>query len=74
MDQHLNIFPTVRAAITGQPTLPGVIFPGTVPARGRFAGVIASGAAHPPVRFSPGSGGREVLRSVAVERLRVRAS
>ncbi len=48
MDQHLNIFPTIRAAITGQPTLPEVIFPaGTVPARGRFDGVIASGAAQP---------------------------
>jgi len=43
MNQHLNIFPTVRAAITGQPRLPGPIFPSaTVPARGhRIDGVIA---------------------------------
>jgi hypothetical protein len=27
MNQHLDIFPTVRAAITGQPRLPGPIFP-----------------------------------------------
>ena len=39
MDQHLNVFPTVRAAITGQPGLPEVIFPSaTVPARGRVGG------------------------------------
>ena len=35
MNQRLDIFPTVRAAITGQPGLPGLIFPsGTVPASG----------------------------------------
>ena len=27
MNRHLNIFPTIRAAITGQPRLPGPIFP-----------------------------------------------
>ena len=27
MNRHLDIFPTVRAAITGQPGLPGPIFP-----------------------------------------------
>jgi STAS domain-containing protein len=27
MNQHLDIFPTVRAAITGQPRLPDAIFP-----------------------------------------------
>jgi anti-sigma B factor antagonist len=27
LNQHLDIFPTVRAAITGQPRLPGPIFP-----------------------------------------------
>jgi anti-anti-sigma factor len=27
MNRHLDIFPTVRAAITGQPKLPGPIFP-----------------------------------------------
>jgi anti-sigma B factor antagonist len=48
IDQHLNIFPTVRAAITGQPSLPEVIFPSaTVPARGRIGGVIADGGAQP---------------------------
>jgi anti-anti-sigma factor len=42
MDQHLNIFPTIRAAITGQPRLPEVIFPSaTVPAGGRMDGIIA---------------------------------
>ena len=47
MNQHLDIFPTVRAAITGQPRLPEAIFPSaTVPARGhRIDGVIAGGAA-----------------------------
>jgi len=37
MNQHLDIFPTVRAAITGQPRLPEAIFPpATVPARVRM--------------------------------------
>jgi anti-sigma B factor antagonist len=42
MDQHLNIYPTVRAAITGQPELPEVTFPSaTVPATGhRLGGVM----------------------------------
>jgi hypothetical protein len=45
MNQHLDIFPTVRAAITGQPSLPEAIFPpATVPARGRIDGVLAGGA------------------------------
>jgi anti-anti-sigma factor len=46
MNQYLDIFPTIRAAITGQPRLPGPIFPSaTVPARGyRPDGVIAGGA------------------------------
>jgi len=49
MDRHLDVFPTVRAAITGQPGLPEPIFPsGTVPASGyRVDGVIAGGAARP---------------------------
>lgn len=47
MDQHLNIFPTVRAAIAGQPGLPEVIFPSaTVPARG--ASATSSRAAEQP--------------------------
>ena len=52
INQHLDIFPTVRAAITGQPRLPAAIFPpATVPARGhRIGGVIAGGAAQPAVR------------------------
>jgi hypothetical protein len=46
MNQHLDIFPTVRAAITGQPRLPEAIFPpATVPARDRIDGVIAGVAA-----------------------------
>jgi anti-anti-sigma factor len=46
INRHLDIFATVRAAITGQPRLPEVIFPsGTVPAYGhRIDGVIAGGA------------------------------
>jgi anti-anti-sigma factor len=44
LNQHLDIFPTVRAAITGRPRLPDAIFPSaTVPARGRIDGVIADG-------------------------------
>ena len=43
MNQHLDIFPTVRAAITGQPRLPEATFPpATVPARGhRIDGALA---------------------------------
>jgi anti-anti-sigma factor len=42
MNQHLDIFPTVRTAITGQPGLSEAIFPSAnVPARGRIDGVIA---------------------------------
>jgi anti-sigma B factor antagonist len=45
LNQHLDIFPTVRAAIIGQPRLPEAIFPATVPARGhRIGGVIAGRA------------------------------
>jgi anti-anti-sigma factor len=48
MDQHFKIFPTVRAAITGQPGLSEVIFPSaTIPARGRLDGVVAGRAAPP---------------------------
>ncbi len=49
MNQHLKIFPTVPAAITGQPRRPEAIFASaTVPARGhRIEGVIAGGAAQP---------------------------
>jgi anti-anti-sigma factor len=47
MNQHFEIFPTVRAAITGQPRLPEVIFPSaTVPAYShRIDGVVAGAAA-----------------------------
>ena len=48
MNQHLDIFPTVRAAIAGQPRLPEAIFPpATVPARGRVNSAIAGVAAQP---------------------------
>jgi anti-sigma B factor antagonist len=48
LNQHLDIFPTVRAAITGQPRLLEAIFPSaTVPARGRIDRVIAGGATQP---------------------------
>jgi anti-anti-sigma factor len=47
MNQHFEIFPTVRAAITGQPRLPEVIFPSaTVPPYAHHVdGVIAGAAA-----------------------------
>jgi len=43
LNQHLDIFPTVRAAITGQPRLPETVFPpATVPIRGhRIDGALA---------------------------------
>ena len=49
MNQHLDIFPTVQAAITGQPRLPEMIFPSaTVPPRGhRIDAALAGAAAHP---------------------------
>jgi anti-anti-sigma factor len=48
LNQHLDIFPTVRAAITGQPGLPEAILPpATVPARGRIDGVITGRATRP---------------------------
>jgi hypothetical protein len=51
MNRHLDIFPTIRAAITGEPRLPGQIFPSaSVLARGyRMAGVMAGGAAQSDV-------------------------
>jgi anti-anti-sigma factor len=48
INQHLDIFPTVRAAITGQLRLSEAIFPpATVPARGRVDSAIAGVAAQP---------------------------
>jgi anti-anti-sigma factor len=48
LNQHLDVFPTVRAAITGQPRLPAAIFPPpTAPARGRIDGALAGAAAQP---------------------------
>ena len=46
LNQHLDIFPTVRAAITGQLGLPDANFPpATVPARGhRIDGALAGAA------------------------------
>ena len=46
MNHHLDIFPTVPAAITGQQGLrDSIVAPVTVPARGhRIDGVIAGGA------------------------------
>jgi anti-sigma B factor antagonist len=51
MNRHLDIFPTIRAAITGQPRLPGPLFPSaTVPDRGyRTDGVIAGGTTQPAI-------------------------
>ena len=48
LNQHLDIFPTVRAAAVGQTRLPDAIFLlATVPARSRIDGVLAGGAAQP---------------------------
>jgi anti-sigma B factor antagonist len=67
INQHLDIFPTIRAAITGQPRLPGPIFPSaTVPARGyRIDGVIAGGAtpsATPAIDLPAARAGRGLIR------------
>jgi len=49
MNQHLGVFPTVRAAITGHPGQPEAIFPpAAVPARGRVDAAIAGVAAQRP--------------------------
>jgi anti-sigma B factor antagonist len=51
MNQHLDIFPTVRAAITGEPRPTEAIFPpATVSARDRIDGVIAGVVATQPPR------------------------
>jgi anti-sigma B factor antagonist len=49
MNRYLDIFPTIRAAITGQPRLPEAIFPSaTVLARGhRIDGALAGAATQP---------------------------
>ena len=48
INKHLDIFPTVRAAITGQPGQPEAIFPpATGPARGRIDAATAGVAAQP---------------------------
>ena len=54
MNRHLDIFPTTRAAITGQPRLPDAIFPtATVLARGhRIDGALAGAATQPAMRAS----------------------
>jgi hypothetical protein len=49
MNQHLDVFPTVRAAITGQPGQPGAIFPpATGPARGHRIDAVTAGVAAQP--------------------------
>jgi anti-anti-sigma factor len=46
MNQHFDIYPTVRAAIIGQPRLPDAIFPrATIPARARIDDVIVGASA-----------------------------
>jgi anti-anti-sigma factor len=67
INQHLDIFPTVRAAITGQPGLPATTFPSaTVPARGhRIDGVITGGAAQPArpaIDLATARAGRGLIR------------
>ena len=50
LNQHLDIYPTVRAAIISQARLPEAIFPSAiVPSRGRIDGVIAAAAAQSPM-------------------------
>ena len=49
INQHLDIFPTVRAAITGQPGQPGAIFPSAAaPAHGHRTGAAIAGVAAQP--------------------------
>jgi anti-anti-sigma factor len=49
LNQHLDIFPTVREAITGQPRLPEAIFPpAAVPARDHRIDAVLAGAAPQP--------------------------
>ena len=56
IDKHLDIFPTVRTAITGQPRLPEAILPpATAPARGRIDGLIA-GPNHEDIRQENAAG------------------
>ena len=66
INQHLDIFPTVRAAVTGQPGLPAAILPpATVPARGRIDGVIAGGAAQsavPTIDLATARAGQGLIR------------
>ena len=67
INQHLDIFPTVRAAITGQPRQPEAIFPPvTIPARGhRIDGAIAGVAtqsARPAIDLAAG-GAPELVQS-----------
>ena len=54
MNRYLDIFPTIRAAITGQPRLPEAIFPSaTVLARGhRIDSALAGAAAQPAMPAS----------------------
>jgi anti-anti-sigma factor len=54
LNQHLDIYPTVRAAITGQPGPPAAIPPpATVPARNhRIDAALAGAAAHPAMPAS----------------------
>ena len=65
IEQHLDIFPTVRAAITGQPGLPEVIFPSaTVPARGRIDSGIAGGTAQsalPAIELATARAGQDLI-------------
>jgi anti-anti-sigma factor len=77
LDQHLNYYPTVRAAITGQPKLPEVIFPSaTVLAsshriEGVIAGVMAGAAAQPAmpaIGLSAADRPADVMRAASVPR------
>jgi anti-anti-sigma factor len=66
LNQHLDIFPSVRAAITGQPRPDEAIFPSAaVPARGRIDGVTAGGAtqsAMPAIDLATARAGRGLIR------------
>jgi anti-sigma B factor antagonist len=50
MNRHLDIFPTVQAAITGQPRLPAILPSATVPAHGHRIDDAIAGAAAQPAR------------------------